>query len=487
MSVLSAYEPTALWSFFEDLSAIPRPSGQEEAALRFLETTLDGWGIAHWRDKTGNLMMRKPAHPECQEAAGVVLQSHIDMVPQKSEDSSHDFTKDPLSLSIEDGWLKAQGTTLGADNGIGVAAIMAVMGHPDLRHGPLEALITIDEERGLTGAQGLEAGQLTGSLLLNLDSEEEGELFVGCSGGCELEGFFPHKAVTVPKGTRAYRLAVQGLSGGHSGLNIHEGRGNAIQLLARFLQANFQDMKMGLASLQGGTLPNAIPRTAGAVIVLPNRFAESFQRSFDKFVAEVTSQYGVSDPQLTIACTTLSQAPETMMRAELATRLITVLNQIPSQALRMEPTAQGVSETSNNLSIVEMRETSVRVVCLARSLRRAAQDHVIASLTGLFQLAGAEVKRGTPYSGWTPNPNSVVLGQAQSVYTDLFTETPKTNVIHAGLECGLIGETYPDWDMISFGPTIKGAHSPQERVEIESVAKFWSFLIALIEKLGQKN
>lgn len=484
MSLLSAYTPQSLWSIFEQLTQIPRPSGHEEAALQFLEKTLDNLGLDHWRDKTGNLMMRKPAHPDCQQAAGVVLQSHIDMVPQKGDGVTHDFTKDPLSLLIEDGWLKAQGTTLGADNGIGVAAIMAVMADKDLRHGPLEALITIDEERGLTGAQGLEAGQLTGSILLNLDSEDEGELFVGCAGGADLEGIFAHKSVTVPKGSLAFKLSVQGLSGGHSGINIHEGRANAIQIVARFLQANMTAMKMGLASLDGGTLPNAIPRSAQAILVLPNRFAEAFQQAFDRFAQDIQEQFSATDPNLTVTCQRLSTAPEKMMTLELAEKLISVLTILPSCATRMEPTAQGVSETSNNLAVVKTQNSEIIVTCMARSLRRPAQDQLVEALSSLFRLAGAEVKKGAQFSGWTPKPDSPLLQEAQAVYQGLFETTAKTNIIHAGLECGLIGQVYPTWDMISFGPTIKGAHSPNERVEIASVEKFWQYLEALLARLG---
>jgi len=484
MSVLSALEPQSIWSTFEEISAIPRPSGQEEDSLQMLEKRLDKCGVKHWRDCAGNLMMQKPASTGCEDAPGVILQSHIDMVPQKTDESNHDFTTDGLKLMIEDGWVTADGTTLGADNGIGVAAIMVVMESTDIQHGPLEAVVTIDEERGLTGAQNLERGVLKGDILLNLDSEDEGEIFIGCAGGADLDISFSYKTGEIPPGLMLYKLSLSGLSGGHSGLAIHAGRGNAIHILSRFLSKQMVRLKLGLVSFDGGTLSNAIARNATIVVGLPKRFGDEFTDAVDNFREEISAQYLPTDPGLTLEAERQDHLPLRMMTQDFSKRLLTALRSCPSQAMRMSPTALGVSETSNNLAIIKTEKGMVHITCMTRSLIDAAQEDCVNSIVDLFTMAGAEVRKGTSFSGWTPNPDSQVLQAARTLYKDLYKTDAKLNVIHAGLECGLIGEAYPNLDMISFGPTIRRAHSPDECVEIESVALFWDYLIQMLKKLS---
>ncbi len=481
---LSNLSPQPLWSRFQELSAIPRPSGHEEAALQYLEQRLNDAGVENWRDSAGNLMMRKPATAGCEDSPGIVLQSHVDMVPQKADGVDHDFTTDGLDLIVDDGWVTAKGTTLGADNGIGVAAILAVMESSDLKHGPLEGLVTIDEERGLVGAQNLQRDVLQGKILLNLDSEDEGELFVGCAGGADLEAIFNFRYSKVPAGLAFYDLSISGLSGGHSGLDIHRGRGNAIQILAGFLGIQMKRLKLGLASLDGGTLLNAIPRNAKAVVAVPNRFAEEFEKAFGLFKTETSALYKTTDPHLELSVKRTPTPPETMMGTDFARTLLTVLRACPSQTTRMSPDADGVSETSNNLAVIKSGKNKVVVTCMARSLIKESQNDLVNRLIDLFELAGAETQKGVSFSGWTPDMESPVLQTAKTVYQDLFEKTPKINVIHAGLECGLLGEAYPDWDMISFGPTIKGAHSPDERVQIETVEAFWQFLSKMLSELA---
>jgi dipeptidase D len=484
MSTLSALDPQKLWSVFEELSLIPRPSGHEEAALQLLEKRLAACGVKHWRDGAGNLLMQKAASKGLENAMGVVLQSHIDMVPQKSKDSDHNFETDGLKLQVQDGWVSATDTTLGADNGIGVAAIMGVMESKDIAHGPLEGLITIDEERGLVGAKNLERGKLKGSILLNLDSEDEGELFVGCAGGADLEVSFEYETGEIPPGLVLYKMNISGLTGGHSGLDIHLGRGNAIQILSRFLSKQMSRLKLGLVSFDGGTLLNAIPREATIVVGLPKRFGEEFVEAFDGFRAELSTQYSETDPHLTLAFERQDHLPQRMMTQGCSKRLLTALRSCPSHTLRMSPTAKGVSETSNNLAVIRTERGRVNVTCMVRSLNKDAQDDALNQITDLFKLAGADTRKGVSFSGWMPNMNSKVLKTAQDSYQAIFNKEAKINVIHAGLECGLLGEAYPNWDMISFGPTIKDAHSPDERVHIESVQRFWTYLLHMLKTLG---
>lgn len=486
MSVLSALEPQALWSVFEEISSVPRPSGQEEEALKILEKRLDNCGVKHWRDSAGNLMMRKTASKGCEAAPGVVLQSHIDMVPQKTDASDHDFTTDALKLMIVDGWVKADATTLGADNGIGVAAVMAVMESTDIQHGPLEGLITIDEERGLVGANNLERGVLQSEILLNLDSEDEGELFIGCAGGADFEATFAYETGEIPPGLALYKLTLSGLSGGHSGLDIHLGRGNAIQILSRFLSQQMVRLKLGLVSFDGGSVMNAIPRRATIVVGLPKRFGEEFGEAVEGFRNEIEAQYLATDPNLLLVSERQDHLPLRMMTQDFSKRLLTALRCTPTHALRMSPNAPGVSETSNNLGIIRTERGQVKVTCMTRSLIKEAQEDTQNGLIDLFKLAGAEVRKGVSFSGWTPNADSNVLKSAQKTYQDVFDADAKINVIHAGLECGLLGEAYPNWDMISFGPTIKGAHSPDERVHIESVSRFWDYLCQMLKTLSTK-
>lgn len=474
-SPLADLQPSALWRHFQMLCDTPRPSKQEAALVQKILSWAEARQLWARLDQAGNVILRKPASAGLENRLGVVLQSHLDMVPQKNHHKDHDFTRDPIVPLRQGDWISADGTTLGADNGIGVAAILAIMESEDIPHGPLEALLTIDEEAGMTGAKGLEPGFLQGQLLFNLDTEDEGELYVGCAGGVDV-----NVALTPqwqPASGQAWQLLVAGLLGGHSGLDIHTGRANAIQLASRFLNRLTDRMPVALADFQGGSLRNAIPREAQVTLVVPEGQQSGLQAAWDAFCADTRARYGELEQQLELSLTG-ADLPARALTANQSQQLLSALEACPSHALRMSDKLAGVTETSNNLAVVRFEEDAILVRCLVRSLLDSARDDLARSLCGLFRLTGAEAHTRGAYPGWAPDAGSALLAMMRAVYRQHYGKEPAVKVIHAGLECGLLGAIYPHWDMISFGPTIRGAHSPDERVHIGSVQAFWECLVA---------
>ncbi|MBS2210192.1 aminoacyl-histidine dipeptidase [Carboxylicivirga mesophila] len=483
---IAKLSPQGLWENFYKLTQIPRPSKKEGKAIDFIEEFGKSLGFTTIRDEVGNVIIRKPATPGYEDRMGVILQSHIDMVPQKNSDKVHNFETDPIETYIEDGWVTANGTTLGADNGIGVAAAMAVLQAADLEHGPVEALITMDEEAGMTGANGLKSGLLEGDILLNMDSEDEGELYVGCAGGSDANIKFNYTESEVPADSVAFRMAITGLKGGHSGLDINIGRGNANILMFRFIKYAVANLDARLASIDGGSLRNAIPREAFAVITVPAENADDFVESLEEFEDMYKAEFGNVEPNLSF----------TAEKADLPASLIDELTQddlingviaAPNGVMRMSTDMEGLVETSTNLAIVKSANGVIDVKCLMRSSVNTAIEELESKMESVFRLAGAEVSFGGQYPGWKPNMDSPILKTMQEVYNNKWGKVPEIKAIHAGLECGILGSAYPHWDMISFGPTIRYPHSPDEKVNIETVSLFWDYLVETLKNVPIKK
>jgi dipeptidase D len=475
---LESLDPRSLWSHFASLAAIPRPSGQEERAAAFVIGVAERAGAKVRRDARGNIVARVPASPGRERAATVVLQSHLDMVCEKNRGVAHDFERDPIHPRLDGEWVRATGTTLGADNGIGVAASLAAATDPAVVHGPLELLFTLDEETGLTGAAQLDPAILSGRILLNLDSEEDGTIFVGCAGGEDTLIDLPVSWTEAPAG-EAFRLEVSGLKGGHSGLNIVENRGNALKLLARILDAAIESgVAFDLASVAGGSKHNAIPREAEAVLVGGREGIERLARaSREVFLTELA---GIDDG-LAIAAAGADR-PKRVLSPASRDSLVRLMMALPHGVLGMSRDIPGLVETSSNLAVVAEREDAVRVVTSSRSSIASALTGVLDSIRASVRLTGASFQRKDGYPGWKPNLDSKALEVVRAVYRDRWGRDPHVTAIHAGLECGLLGERVPGLDMVSFGPQIEGAHSPDERVSVPSVARFWG---ALGEVLGR--
>lgn len=482
---ITALEPQLLWQHFYQLTQIPRPSKKEAQAIRYVEDFGKRLGLETITDKVGNVILRKPATPGYEDRKGIVLQSHLDMVPQKNSDTQHDFEKDAIETYTEDGWVKARGTTLGADNGIGAAAALAVLEDDGLVHGPIEALFTIDEETGMTGANNLQSDVLTGDILLNMDSEDEGELYVGCAGGSNANMVFTFREDAVPKGHVAYQLKLTGLKGGHSGMDINTGRANANKLLFRFLKHAVAELDARLSSVDGGSLRNAIPREAFAIITLSEADGQRLEAAVRTFETVFREEYGQVEPDLSFSVASTGQ-PAFVMEEIVQDDLINAIQACPNGVIRMSQDMQGLVETSLNLAVVKTEGHEVKALALLRSSVDSAKDDLESTLESLFLLAGAEVWFDGQYPGWKPNMQSDILQVMQQVYQKDFGKIPEIRAIHAGLECGILGSAYPNWDMISFGPTIRFPHSPDEKVNIESVEKFWNFLVATLKNAPKK-
>lgn len=475
-SPLATLEPQPLWRHFQTLCDTPRSSKHEAAIVAKIEAFAKANQLACERDAVGNVLIRKPASAGMEDRVGVVMQSHLDMVPQKNNDKQHDFRTDPITPVRDGDWIRADHTTLGADNGIGVAAMLAVLESREIAHGPLEALFTIDEEAGMTGAKGLAANWIKGELLFNLDTEDEGELYVGCAGGVNVNALFTPDWQTTTQGQTGYTLAVTGLQGGHSGLDIHLGRGNANQIAALFIARLQAHNAIQITAFTGGSLRNAIPREATLGFAVNAGQANAVAALFTTFEQDMKARYSTSEPHLALALTP-SPLPAQALSETQTRQLIASLLTCPSHPVRMSDALPGVTETSNNLATVQLEADSLRVKCLVRSLLDSARDDLALSLCNHFALAGAETHTDGEYPGWTPNPTSALLQTLRAVYQQHYQQEPAIKVIHAGLECGILGAIYPNWDMISFGPTIRCAHSPDEKVHIGSVEAFWQCLI----------
>jgi len=477
--------PLSVWEIFYELTQIPRPSKMEHRAVIFAKEFGDKLELKTYVDKTGNVIISKPATAGYEDRKGVILQAHLDMVPQKNSDTEHDFEKDPIDAYIDGDWVKARGTTLGADNGMGIAAALAVLQDKNLKHGPIEVLLTVDEETGMTGAFQLERGLLDGKILVNLDSEDEGELYIGCAGGMDTSGKLGYLDEPVRADSSALELAIKGLKGGHSGLDIHLGRGNANILLCRFMFDVAEKFNMRLASMDGGSLRNAIPREAFAIVTIPPEKKEDFLAAVKEYEDIYRTELGFVEPDLTFTAS-VTDRPLTIIDKESQDKLVRLVCGMPNGVIRMDPEMPGVTETSTNLAIVKTGEGEIDVQCLLRSSVDSAKISLGSSLQGVLELAGADVTHSGTYPGWKPNVDSPILATMKSVYERDFGKIPDVKVIHAGLECGIIGDAYPGLDMISFGPTIRFPHSPDEKVHIESVQKFWDFLLRTLENIPVK-
>jgi dipeptidase D len=472
---IEALAPARIWKNFNNLTQIPRPSKKEARVIEFMRKFGEGLGLQTVVDEVGNVVIRKPATPGYENRKGVILQSHLDMVPQKNSDKKHDFEKDPIEPLIDGDWIKANGTTLGADNGIGVAAMMAVLESNDLVHGPLEALFTIDEETGMTGAFALTSELLKGEILLNLDSEDEGELYVGCAGGMDANIEFSYKSQPVPAGYLPFLIRISGLKGGHSGMDINLGRGNSNLILFRLLFKAMNEAGARLCEVEGGNMRNAIPREAHAVVIIPENREKVFTGMVKQFAIVVGKELAGTEPDLTLECT-VAAMPGRVMTEELQKNLVAAVYSCPNGAIRMTDGIPGLVETSTNLAIVKSDESVIRVHCLLRSSVDSAKENLADTMKALFEMSGASISFTGSYPGWKPNMDSPVLKIMKQVYQTMYHKEPEIKAVHAGLECGIIGGVYPGLDMISFGPTIRHPHSPDEKVHIASVQKFWDFL-----------
>ena len=485
MSTILSLAPQNVWKHFYSLTQIPRPSGHLEKITEFLIHFGKNLGLESFVDEAGNVIIRKPATPGMENRKMATLQAHMDMVPQKNNDTVHDFTKDPIETYIDGDWVKAKGTTLGADDGLGVAAIMAVLEAKDLKHGPLEALVTKDEETGMYGAFGLKPGTLKGEILLNLDSEDEGELYIGCAGGLDLTATLAYKEEATPEGSVAFKLTLKGLRGGHSGLEINQGRGNANKLLARVIRDLLVEFDTQLASFEGGNMRNAIPREAHAVLVFNTADTEGLEEFIKDYEAEIASEYAPIESGISLKLESVS-LPATVIPQEIQDNFIDSVLACQNGVMRMIPTVPDTVETSSNLAIVIAGGGHVEIRILARSSCDTMKEFLANSLTACFSMAGMKVEQSGAYSGWQPNVDSPILHAMKQSYKQQFGVEPAVKVIHAGLECGIIGMSYPNLDMISFGPTLRSPHSPDERAYIPTVAKFYEFLVATLEQIPTK-
>ena len=473
-------QPNLVWEIFDQITAVPRPSKHEERIIEYLVEFAKKHNLDYSRDAIGNVVIRKAATPGYENKPTVVLQSHMDMVCEKNSDTVHNFDTDPIRTKIEDGWVKAEGTTLGADCGIGMAAALALLVDPTVEHGAIEALFTVDEETGLTGAFNLGEGMLSGKYLINLDSEDEGEIFIGCAGGVDTLASFDYTVETLDGEYEYYRIAVSGLKGGHSGDDIDKGLGNANKILANFLyDAQRYDIRLGM--FDGGNLRNAIPREAYAVVAVPEHTALLFETALAQYVAAVKALYAPTEPNLNFSVSQAAVQPVIDTDAQLG--LLAALVGLPNGVLAMSQTMKGLVETSTNLASVKFVGSQIVVTTSQRSSVERAKRDAMHSIEAVLALAGATVEHSDGYPGWTPDPSSALLATTVAAYRELFDAEPKVRAIHAGLECGLFLEKYPHLEMVSFGPTLRGVHSPDERLEISTVDKFWKLLLEVLKKI----
>jgi dipeptidase D len=483
MKTLSQLIPQPLFNYFEDICQVPRPSKKEEKIRQFLLSFAADNNLKAKTDKIGNVLILKPASVGMENAPTVVLQTHMDMVCEKNSDKIFDFDNDAIETQIVNGWIKANGTTLGADCGIGIAAQMAVLTSTEIKHGAIECLITVDEETGLTGAFELQAGFLTGTVLLNLDSEDEGEIFIGCAGGIDTQATFVYKKEHVPSNSVTLKLSVEGLFGGHSGDDINKDRGNANKILNRFLWGVSKKQDIRIADFNGGNLRNAIAREAFVIVVIPENDKENLIRNFDEFSSKLYFEFERSESGLKLKIEE-TDTPKFVIDFETQIKLLKSVYACPHGVLEMSTRMEGMVETSSNLAAIKFIENNKILITTSQRSEIESRKHCAAEMVeSVFELAGAEVIHTDGYPGWVPNPNSEVVKIAVNSYKKLFGVIPNVRSIHAGLECGLFLEKYPDLDMVSFGPTIRGAHSPDERLNIEATNKFWKHLVDVLENI----
>jgi dipeptidase D len=478
-------EPNELWNKFADLNAVPRPSKKEERVISFIKDFGRNLGLETIEDEVGNVIVRKPATNGMEDRKAIVLQSHLDMVHQKNSDTIFDFDTQGIEMLIDGDWVRANGTTLGADNGLGVATIMAVLESKTIAHPALEALFTIDEETGMTGAMGLKGGVLKGEILLNLDTEEDDEIGVGCAGGVDVTATRGYSEIETTTNAKAFVITVKGLNGGHSGMDIIKGLGNANKIMNRVLYGS-KDI-VNLSELKGGSLRNAIPRESHATVVVSKENVSTFLSELEKITAAIVSEYKSLDQDLSIGVVKAANMPEKVMDPEDQFAFLSAIYAADNGVFRMSPAIDDLVETSNNIAKVTVMNGEIKVECLSRSSVKSSIDDLVNTLRSVFELAKFKVTATGEYPGWAPNMDSSILKVLDALYENINGKKAFVAACHAGLECGILGQNYPEMDMISFGPTIKGAHSPDERASISSAKKYWEFVLEILKNIPKKS
>ncbi|MCB9231220.1 MAG: aminoacyl-histidine dipeptidase [Bacteroidia bacterium] len=478
-------EPQEMWNHFADLNAVPRPSKKEERVIAFVKKFGEDLGLPTLVDEVGNVIIKKPATKGMENRLTVVLQSHLDMVHQKNADTKFDFDTEGIRMYVDGDWVKAEGTTLGSDNGIGVASIMAILASKDIPHPPLEALFTIDEETGMTGAMGLKGGLLAADIMLNLDTEDDDELTIGCAGGIDVTATGTYATEPVPAGWSTFRVDVKGLTGGHSGMDIHRGRANANKLMNRLLFRAVEKFGACVISVDGGGLRNAIPRESHAELAVSADHKAAFEAFIGEIAAIYKSENGTTDPDLKVLLTPVSASGPALNR-DFQYKILRSIYACPNGIYRMSPDIEDLVQTSNNLSRVLIKEGAFSVQCLTRSSVDTEKQDLADAISACLQLSGATISTSGAYPGWTPRPSAAIVRIMSDIYQERFKEKAHVMACHAGLECGILGTNYPKMEMISFGPNIRGAHSPDEKVQISSVQKFWGFLLETLEKIPDR-
>jgi dipeptidase D len=479
---IAKLNPERLWYYFLEICKIPHPSKKEEKIVQYILDFGNKLQLETITDEIGNILIRKPGTSGYESLQPVILQGHLDMVCEKNAGTVHDFDKDPVIPWIDGEWVKAKGTTLGADDGIGIAAMLAILESSTISHGPLECLFTIDEETGLTGAFGIKTGFLKSRILINLDSEDEGQLFIGCAGGADTTARFDLDTEPVPEGVLGYKVSITGLKGGHSGDDINKGLGNAVKILNRFLWNATRDFSLGVSTIDAGNLRNAIAREGFAITVLPEEHKSGFETYAKQYQEMLVEELHTTEPNVKFIAESCT-LPATLLMPDLEFWLLNALYACPHGVIEFSRDIPNFVETSTNLASVKFTEDRIIVTTSQRSSVESAKKDILDMVASVFDLAGAEIEQSTGYPGWKPNPDSVILTLCVDSYRMLFSQEPQVLAIHAGLECGLIGAIYPGMDMVSFGPTIKGAHSPDERLEIKSAIKFWDLLLDVLKKI----
>ncbi len=483
-SPIKTLEPISIWSHFADLNAVPRPSKKEERVIQFMMDFGKNLNLETFKDNAGNVVIKKPATTGMENRKTVVLQGHLDMVHQKNSGTHFDFDSQGIEMYVEGDWVKANGTTLGADNGLGVAAIMAILSSSNIAHPAIEALFTIDEETGMTGAMELDSSLISGKILLNLDTEEDDEIGIGCAGGIDVTAERTYKEEETPSNVTAYKISVTGLQGGHSGMDIHKGLGNANKLMNRILFDGFTNYGLRISSIHGGSLRNAIPRESFAIVIIDKATKDAFESEMDQKIAAITSEYLSLEPNMIISISE-TKTPDMVMELGIQEGITKAIYASLNGVYRMSPDVENLVETSNNIAKVTIENGSLKVECLTRSSSETSKWDLANSLQSCFELAGCEVSFSGNYPGWLPNINSEILNLMVATYERLFESKPRVAACHAGLECGILGEHFPGMDMISFGPNILGAHSPDEKAQISSTQKFWKLLKEVLKNIPE--
>lgn len=485
-NTIETLSPPELWKHFAALNAIPRASKKEDRVIQFILDFGEQLKLETYKDEVGNVIIKKPATPGMENKQTVCLQSHLDMVHQKNADTDFDFATQGINMFIEDDWVKANGTTLGADNGIGVASIMTLLASTDIPHPALEALFTIDEETGMTGALGLQGGLLEADILLNLDTEDDDELTIGCAGGIDVTIGGNYKTEKVNPDSMGFRITVKGLTGGHSGMDIYKGRGNANKLIARILLSAADKFEPRIKTIDGGGLRNAIPREAFAEVAIHTGESEDFTALISQEAELIKKEYQSTDPNLSISIETIV-TPETVLETAFQYNLLRTIAACPNGIYRMSPAINGLVQTSNNLARVLVKDGEISILCLTRSSVDSEKMDLAKTICYNFELAGAKPSFGGSYPGWAPKPEAPIVKLMSDLYKELFNAEAHVNAVHAGLECGILGTNYPKMQMISFGPNIRGAHSPDEKVQISSVQKYWPYLLETLKRIPERN